>query len=85
MVSGACLCGVSELSSEKGIGRKAKWMGAFSDWAEAELRQTIPKTTKIKINAVDEYFNRLETCRDRLRTRFANLNPPGREHITWPS
>src|SRR5271157_5407837 len=29
MVSGACLSGVSQLSSEKSIGRKTKWMGAF--------------------------------------------------------
>jgi hypothetical protein len=46
-------------------------MDGFGDRAEAVLRQTIPKTTEIRISAVDEYFNRLETF------------PRGKD-ISWP-
>ena len=51
MVSGACRCGVSELSSENGMGRNAKWMGGVVDCAEVVRRQAIPVTASNTIEA----------------------------------
>jgi hypothetical protein len=57
MVSGACLWGVSELSSKKEIARKVKWIGDRGDSAEA-ARQRIPETLKLRITAKTAAFLR---------------------------
>src|ERR1700719_2371849 len=45
MVSGACLCGLSELSRENGIERNEKWMGDLVDWAPTAVKKTAAAMT----------------------------------------